>query len=79
MAELAQVVDLGQARARRQARASEPWVGKREIARHFGKSERTIENWVRDRGMPSVQRFPNSHRMFRVSECDEWFEGGRAS
>lgn len=78
MAELAQVVDFQAARERRQVRAHEAWVGKRAVALHFGVSTRTIENWVRDHGMPHVKRFEHGHVKFRLGECDDWFRG-RAS
>lgn len=74
MSEPAQVIDFQQARARRTARDNEPWVNKRRIALHFGKSTRTIETWVKTRGMPHRKPFANGHVSFRISECDRWFE-----
>jgi transposase len=46
MTETARVIDFQQARARRVARANEPWLSKREIAAHFGVSVRTITRWM---------------------------------
>jgi hypothetical protein len=47
------------------------WVGKREIARRFGVSARTVDNWL-TRGMP---HFKPSARMvrFSIADCDEWY------
>ena len=39
------VIDLQQAR---EARIPEPWVGKKELARHMGVSPRTVERWLSD-------------------------------
>jgi excisionase family DNA binding protein len=71
----AQVIDFQQARARRVARANEPWVGKPEIAAHLGVSLRTVERWMAERGLPFRKRFEHGVVRFRVSEVDEWMEG----
>lgn len=73
MAEQAQLIDLTQARVRRSARASEPWVSKAEICRHLGKSHDTVERWMK-RGLPYRKRFEHSFPMFQVSAVDEWLE-----
>lgn len=71
--QMAEVVDLGQARERRLSRAAEPWVGKREVATHFGVSVRTVENYMKA-GLPHTKRFQGSPVRFRLSVCDEWFQ-----
>jgi excisionase family DNA binding protein len=75
MSELAQVFDFGAARERRQARASEPWLNRRQIAAHLGVSVRTVERWCAERGMPSHKRFEHGHVKFRRSEVDDWYTG----
>jgi predicted DNA-binding transcriptional regulator AlpA len=75
MSEPAVVIDLGAARARRVARAQEPWVSKREIAAHCGVGVRTIERWVAERGFPQHKRWEHGVARYRVSEADEWMEG----
>lgn len=77
MTEPARVLDLQAARARREARVNERWVSKRQVAAHFGVSVRTVENWMRA-GLPHVKRFEHGHVKFKLSVCDEWFQG-RAS
>ncbi|HZV74544.1 MAG TPA: hypothetical protein VFF79_12575 [Conexibacter sp.] len=48
----------------------EPWIGEREIARHYGNvSTRTVRRW-RLAGMPS--RLIGGQRMFRISETERW-------
>jgi predicted DNA-binding transcriptional regulator AlpA len=53
---------------RRGAR-SEPWLSKRQIAAHYGRSTRWIELRVRE-GLPS--RMLGGKRAFRLSEVDTW-------
>jgi transposase len=76
MTETARVIDFQQARARRVARANEPWLSKREIAAHFGVSVRTITRWMQD-GMPYRKRYEQAHPRFQISRCEEWMEAGR--
>ena len=47
----------------------EPWLGERDIARHFGVSERTVRRW-RLEGCPSA-RFGGARR-FRLSAVESW-------
>lgn len=47
----------------------DPWVGKAQLARHWGKSTRWIELRMRD-GMPS--RMMGGRRQYRVSACEDW-------
>jgi len=47
----------------------EPWMTTKQLAAHFGMSER----WVRDRrreGMPSV--LWGNRRRYRISACEGW-------
>ena len=74
MSETAQVIDFQQARARRTARASEPWVDKRTVARHLGVSPRTVNRYM-DRGMPFRRRFEHSFPRFQLGAVEEWMEG----
>lgn len=47
----------------------EPWLNKRQVAAHYGRSTRWIELRVRE-GLPS--RMLGGRRAFRLSEVDEW-------
>lgn len=49
----------------------EPWVGKRDLARHLGRSTRWVERMVGE-GMPS--QMIGGRRGFRVGECEAWIE-----
>jgi hypothetical protein len=50
-------------------RASEPWLSKRQVADHFGRSTRWVELRVRE-GLPS--RMIGGRRGFRLSEVESW-------
>jgi hypothetical protein len=50
----------------------EPWLGKRQIADHFGRSPRWVELRVRD-GLPS--KMIGGRRGFRLSEVEAWLDG----
>jgi hypothetical protein len=51
----------------------EPWLSKRDIAAHFGRSTRWVELRVRD-GLPS--KMIGGRRGFRLSEVEAWLDGG---
>ena len=74
MSETAQVIDFQQARARRTARATEPWVSKADVARHLGVSTRTV-NRLMQRGLPYRRRFEHSFPRFQLGAVEEWMEG----
>lgn len=71
----AQVVSIDRLRAARAARSAvddEPRVKKREIARLFGVSPRTIERWM-NLGMPYERPYGDrGHVRFVVSRCRAW-------
>lgn len=71
MGELAEVVDL--ASRRRSAVVDEPRETKRELARRWGVSERSIERWMRERGLPYEKPFDGGMVRFVPSVVDEWF------
>lgn len=52
-------------------RSTEPWLSKRQIATHYGRSTRWIELMARQ-GMPS--RMIGGRRAYRLSEVDVWLE-----
>lgn len=58
-------------------RGREPWLTKRQVAAHFGVSERTVERWTVD-GMPCLR--PGTGRLVRylASECESWHAGSTA-
>lgn len=49
----------------------DPLVSKRVVAGLFGVTERTIEVWVRDRGLPVIKLRSGLVR-FRLSAVAEW-------
>ena len=51
---------------------SEPWLSKRQIADHFGRSTRWVELRVRE-GLPS--KMIGGRRGFRLSEVEAWIDG----
>ena len=53
----------------------ETLLTKAEIARHLGKSTKTVERYMK-RGMPYSKPYPNGAVWFRVSEVDAWLGGG---
>jgi hypothetical protein len=55
------------------AAVREPWLSKRQIADHFGRSTRWVELRVR-KGLPS--KMIGGRRSFRLSEVEAWFDGG---
>lgn len=56
-------------------RDCEPWLSKRQIAAHFGRTTRWVELRVRE-GMPS--RMNGGRRGFRLSEVENWMAGRSA-
>jgi hypothetical protein len=50
----------------------EPWVSKKQLARHLGYSTRWIELRQRE-GLPH-QRHWNGHCRYRISEVEAWLE-----
>jgi hypothetical protein len=50
-------------------RATEPWLSKRQVADHFGRSTRWVELRVRE-GLPS--HMIGGRRGFRLSEVESW-------
>lgn len=62
----------GQVAALRPEECTEPWVSKRAVARHYGRSTRWIELRMRD-GLPS--RMLGGRRAFRLSEVEAWMAG----
>lgn len=55
----------------------EPWLTKRELAKHFSVSISTVENWRRA-GMPS-QRYGHQIVRFQVSACVAWLRAQRTA
>lgn len=53
----------------RRGNRPEPWLSKRQIAAHYGRSTRWIELRVRE-GLPSLML--GGKRAFRLSEVDRW-------
>lgn len=53
----------------------EPWLSKRQIAMHYGRTTRWVEMRMRD-GMPHRKdgRSREARTMFRLSECDAWMQ-----
>jgi excisionase family DNA binding protein len=47
-------------------------VTKRELARLWGVSERTIERWMRDGGLPFEKPFVNGSVRFVPSQVGAW-------
>jgi hypothetical protein len=50
----------------------EPWLSKREIASHFGRSTRWVELRMRE-GLPS--KMIGGRRGFRLSDVEAWIDG----
>jgi excisionase family DNA binding protein len=50
-------------------RATEGWVGKMEVARHFKISRRTVDNWMSNGSLPYIRIGRNVR--FKLSEADE--------
>lgn len=65
----AQVIDLGEARRRRDLR-TEAWVKKERVAEFFGVSTRTVYRWVRE-GCP-VKRLRGGALRFQLGALAEW-------
>lgn len=66
----AQVLELGDARRRRQAAGGvEPWMTKQQLAEHLQFSTRWIEQRVRE-GMPSEMWA--GQRRFRATAAEDW-------
>lgn len=63
----------GQVIALRGGVSTEPWISKRALAGHYGRSTRWIELRMRE-GLPS--RMLGGRRAFRLSEVEAWM-GGR--
>jgi excisionase family DNA binding protein len=53
----------------------EPWLRERQLAQHFGVSERTIRRW-RHAGMPS--KLLGGSRRFRLSDVEAWHQAAQA-
>jgi hypothetical protein len=56
-------------------RAPEPWVTKKQLARHLNYSTRWIEQRQRE-GVPH-RRDGNGHCRYRISEAEAWLEERR--
>jgi predicted DNA-binding transcriptional regulator AlpA len=52
--------------------STEPWISKRALAQHYGRSTRWIELRMRE-GLPS--RMLGGRRAFRLSEVEAWMGG----
>jgi len=50
----------------------EPWLSKREIAGHFGRSTRWVELRMRE-GLPS--KMIGGRRGFRLGDVEAWIDG----
>jgi hypothetical protein len=50
-------------------RSAEPWLSKRQVADHYGRSTRWLELKARE-GLPS--RMIGGRRGYRLSEVDVW-------
>lgn len=55
--------------ALRRGESTEPWISKRAVAQHYGRSTRWIELQMRE-GLPS--RMLGGRRAFRLSEVEAW-------
>jgi predicted DNA-binding transcriptional regulator AlpA len=64
-------VSAGRLIAFQRTAATEPWLSKRQIAGHYGRSTRWIELRMRE-GLPS--RMLGGRRAFRLSTVDAWME-----
>lgn len=53
-------------------RDREPWLSKRQVAAHFGRTTRWIELRMRE-GLPS--RMIGGRRGYRLSEVEAWLAG----
>jgi hypothetical protein len=49
----------------------EPWVNKRQVAQHYGRTTRWVELRMRE-GMPHRKDSPTAWPMFRLSAVDAW-------
>jgi hypothetical protein len=54
----------------------EPWVAKRVIAAHYGRTTRWVEYQMKQ-GMPHRKDHPTAWPMFRLSEVDAWLTSRR--
>lgn len=57
--------------------ATEPWLTKKQVAAHYGRSIKWVEKLMRD-GLPHRKDTPTSWPMFRLSEVDAWLRNRAA-
>lgn len=50
----------------------EPWVGKRQVGVHLGRSTRWIEIAQRDRGLPFTKEGKHGTCWYRISAVEAW-------
>lgn len=72
MSDLAEVVPL----FGRGAVVREPLLTKGEAAAFLRCSERSVERWMRERGLPFSKPFARGAVRFRRSELEAWVAGG---
>lgn len=76
------VVSITEARQRRTVATGPepPLLTKKRIVQHFAlRTERTIERWMKERGMPFRKQFEGGSVRFCVADCDAWFRAQRGS
>lgn len=56
---------------------AEPWVSVEEVANHLGVAKDSIYRWIEARGLPA--RRVGRLWKFKLSEVDEWVDGGKAA
>jgi excisionase family DNA binding protein len=74
--QLAVVVDLDS--RRRVPAVAEVRLTKRELAARWGVSERSVERWMRERGLPFEKPFEGGMVRFVPSEVEAWWRGRSA-
>lgn len=75
---MAVVVDLAERREARRGSAGEERLTKAQLAGRWGVSERSIERWMRERGLPFEKPFEGGMVRFVPSLVEEWWRGRSA-
>jgi len=57
------------------ARHLEPWVSKKQLAAHLGRSTRWVELAQRDRGLPYLKEGQHGTCWYRISLVEGWMHG----
>lgn len=61
------------------ATSREPWVTKKQLAKHLGRSTRWIELAQRDRGLPFSKESENAQCMYQLGPVDAWLDARNAA